>query len=213
VPAIERIDAMYRGEMRLPDGAVVHPPWEIGEPQPVVLALEESGQVRGRVLDAGCGSGEHVVYLAERGYPVVGVDASVAAIELAREKVRQRGVSADLVLGDAVELDGYTDVFDTVLDVGLFHGLTPEQQHRYATALHRACRPDAVVHILCFSGQVSPEALRAAFGTGWDLPEPGPSTLVGRVSDQRMATEWFQTVAGPDGRVEIPAWLASPRRG
>jgi hypothetical protein len=32
------------------------PPWEIGQPQPVFAELAASGEIRGRVLDAGCGT-------------------------------------------------------------------------------------------------------------------------------------------------------------
>ncbi len=39
------------------------PPWVIGEPQPAVVALEREGWVRGKVLDIGCGAGEHTILL------------------------------------------------------------------------------------------------------------------------------------------------------
>ena len=40
------------------------PPWDIGRPQPDFVRLEEAGEIRGSVLDVGCGSGENVLYLA-----------------------------------------------------------------------------------------------------------------------------------------------------
>jgi cyclopropane fatty-acyl-phospholipid synthase-like methyltransferase len=33
------------------------PPWDIGRPQPAFAALAESGVLRGRILDVGCGTG------------------------------------------------------------------------------------------------------------------------------------------------------------
>lgn len=210
--AVEWIDALYRGEVRAPDGSVMRPPWEIGEPQPAVVALVTSGRVRGDVLDAGCGSGEHAAYLAAHGHRVVGVDVSPAAVALAEGRLRERGVTAELRVADAVDLEGYADAFDTVLDVGLFHALTPQQQVRYAASLHRACRPGAVVHVVCFSRQITVEALRAAFGDGWDLPEPAPGVLAGRVGDPRQAEDLYGTTATADGRFEVPAWLASATR-
>ena len=33
-------------------------PWDIGRPQPTFLRLAEEGLLAGRVLDAGCGTGE-----------------------------------------------------------------------------------------------------------------------------------------------------------
>jgi 2-polyprenyl-3-methyl-5-hydroxy-6-metoxy-1,4-benzoquinol methylase len=37
------------------------------------------------VLDLGCGPGQHARFLAERGYQVVGIDASASMIDMARE--------------------------------------------------------------------------------------------------------------------------------
>lgn len=43
-----------------------------------------------RVLDAGCGIGDHVEWLLERGASVVGIDASENAVETARERIGER---------------------------------------------------------------------------------------------------------------------------
>ncbi|MGH3169735.1 MAG: methyltransferase domain-containing protein, partial [Trebonia sp.] len=67
-------DAAYRGT----------PPWEIGHPQPAFAELAKAGALRGRVLDVGCGTGEHALLAAERGLDVTGVDMAARAIEQAR---------------------------------------------------------------------------------------------------------------------------------
>jgi SAM-dependent methyltransferase len=51
-------------------------PWDIGRPQPVIARLAGSGVLCGRVLDAGCGTGEHALLAAAHGAQVVGVDIS-----------------------------------------------------------------------------------------------------------------------------------------
>src|ERR1039458_6117514 len=43
------------------------PPWDIGRPQPAFLSLAEAGAIRGRVLDVGCGTGEHALMAAGMG--------------------------------------------------------------------------------------------------------------------------------------------------
>jgi hypothetical protein len=43
------------------------PPWDIGPPQPALLALARTGALVGPVLDIGCGTGEHALMAAERG--------------------------------------------------------------------------------------------------------------------------------------------------
>ena len=68
--------------------------WYIGgELHPHFLALLE-GTVfpRKRALDIGCGRGDYLRYLHEKGFSVVGIDNSHTAIELARETAPEASV-------------------------------------------------------------------------------------------------------------------------
>lgn len=58
-----------------------------------------------RVLDLGCGTGNHALRLAAKGYHVVGVDRSAEMLEVAQSKARQEGVSIRLHQGDVREVD------------------------------------------------------------------------------------------------------------
>lgn len=49
-------------------------------------------------LDAGCGSGDHAVRLARRGYRVVAVDLSQAALSRAKENVERAGLDERIAL-------------------------------------------------------------------------------------------------------------------
>lgn len=55
-----------------------------------------------RVLDLGCGTGEHARFLAQQGFSVVGVDSSESQIATAREAPQQAGI--EFLLGDLREL-------------------------------------------------------------------------------------------------------------
>src|SRR3954465_12820286 len=79
-------------------------PWDIGRPQPVFVALADSGRIKGRVLDAGCGTGEHALMVAERGMDATGIDVASNAIAIAERKAEERGLSARFIAGDALQL-------------------------------------------------------------------------------------------------------------
>ena len=66
-------------------------PWDIPGRQPAFVGLEEAGEIRGSVLDAGCGTGENALYLASRGHEVWGLDFIPVAIEGAKRRRRSGG--------------------------------------------------------------------------------------------------------------------------
>ncbi|MEP0845935.1 MAG: class I SAM-dependent methyltransferase [Phycisphaerae bacterium] len=152
------------------------PPWEIGRPQPVFERLAAAGEIAGDVLDVGCGTGENALMLAARGLRVVGVDFVPAAIERARQKCAQRGLVAEFVVGDALELGGLGRTFDTVIDCGLFHTFSDGDRPRFAASVRAALRPGGRLILMCFSEhetsekgprRVTQAELRAAFSYGW----------------------------------------------
>ncbi len=132
------------------------PPWDIGRPQPEVTRLAEEGEVVGDVLDAGCGTGENALYLAGLGRSVVGIDASPLAVERARAKAAARGVAADFLVADALDLARLRRRFETVLDCGLFHVFAPEERRRYARSLCEVLSPGGTLHVLAFSDEEPP---------------------------------------------------------
>ena len=174
VSQADQFDAMYRGEFRLPDGTLLVPPWEIDEPQPIVVELVAKGSITGRVLDAGCGTGHNAVHLADAGLQVVGFDVAPTAVAAARERADVRGSSVRFVCADATDLPSTDELggpFDTVLDVGMFHALTEEQRTRYCAGLHRLVRVDGSVIVVALTEWVQADAIRSAFSDGWQVTE------------------------------------------
>ncbi len=192
------------------------PPWVIDEPQPAVVQLERDGGFRGSVLDIGCGTGEHTVYLAGRGYDVLGADASPAALAMARERADARGVAARFTQVDALDPAGL-GVFDTILDSALFHVFDDHDRARYARALRGLCEPGAVLHVLAlartdgpaFGPVIRQSAIRTAFDlSGWSVEAVFSTTYGGVVAEHQVAD-----IGKPAGtRVDVPAWLARIHR-
>src|SRR3990172_6449211 len=80
-------------------------PWDTGITPPEVIEIVTRRFPKGgRAIDIGCGTGTNVVYLAQQGFSVLGIDASRRAIAQARRRTQQAGVSADLRIGDVARL-------------------------------------------------------------------------------------------------------------
>ena len=133
------------------------PPWDIGHPQPAFLALARAGHLRGRVLDIGCGTGEHALMAAELGLEATGIDSSPRAIALARQ-----------------------------LDCGLFHVFDDDDRAIFVRNLTATVGAGGHYFMLCFSDQqpgdwgprrVSRTEIESSFAEGWRIHSIEQSTL------------------------------------
>ena len=127
------------------------PPWDIGRPQPAFVELADQGLLVGRVLDVGCGTGEHALMAAARGLNATGVDAVPQAIGHAQRKAEDRGLTVRFLVADALRLADLGEQFDTVLDSGLFHVFDDEDRARFAGSLVAVIPTGGRYHMLCFS--------------------------------------------------------------
>jgi cyclopropane fatty-acyl-phospholipid synthase-like methyltransferase len=171
-------DAMYAGQ----------PPWDTGRPQAAFVALADTGLIRGRVLDAGCGTGEHVLMCADLGLDATGVDLAQVALRAAEKKARARGLTARFIRQDARHLSELGEIFDTVLDCGLFHlsVLTEEDRASYVASLRSVLRRGGRYFMLCFSDRepgtggplrLTQDQIRTAFAGGWQIDSIEPATI------------------------------------
>ncbi|MFI7668082.1 class I SAM-dependent methyltransferase [Nocardia sp. NPDC049526] len=162
------------------------PPWDIDRPQPAFDTLATSGRLRGRVLDIGCGTGEHAMLAARLGHAATGIDQSAQAIRIAEQKARDRGLDVRFIRHDALRLAELGETFDTVLDCGLFHIFDPAARIAYVESLATALRPGGSYFMLGFSdrqpGSSGPHRLgrddiTAAFADGWRIDSIEESTI------------------------------------
>jgi SAM-dependent methyltransferase len=181
------------------------PPWDIGRPQPAFAALAASGALRGGVLDAGCGTGEHTLLAAALGLDATGIDLAARALRTAEDKARERELAARFLRYDARELALFGEEFDTVLDCGLFHVFGGADRTAYVDGLRAVLRPGGRCFVLCISERepgiwgplhkVTRDDLDTAFTDSWRIDSAEPSAI-------EITTE--------PGRVE--AWLVSLTR-
>jgi SAM-dependent methyltransferase len=183
-------------------------PWDIGKPQPAFAAVAD--QVRGPVLDAGCGTGEHALFFAARGLRVVGIDFVEEAIRRARAKAAERGLAVEFLVKDATTLCDWDERFASVIDCGLFHVFSDDDRRRYAAGLPRVVEPGGRLFLVCFSDEepgtdgprrVSRRDLYEAFADGWEFESVDPCKIEVHPDFTARFSE-----GGPNG------WLAVARR-
>jgi SAM-dependent methyltransferase len=204
-PTFSRFDDAYKTRTA---------PWVIDEPQAAIVELQRAGWIHSKVLDIGCGTGEHTILLTRLGYDVVGIDFSPHAVEQARASAAEKGVDARFEVADAMNL-GSDPGYQTVVDSALFHIFDDADRARYVSSLHAAVRPGGLVHVLAlsdagrgFGPQVSEADIRGAFGEGWVLEALDTTTYRGVVQEAQA-----DAIGLPVGtRVDEPAWLARVRR-
>jgi len=182
------------------------PPWDIGRPQPAFVRLADQGRLSGRLLDAGCGTGEHALLAASRGADVTGIDVAQSAIEHARAKAAERHLAARFEVADALSLDQLGGTFDTVIDSGLFHVFGDEDRAAYVASLAAVLQPGSTCYLMCFSDRqpgdwgprrVRADELRASFSDGWAF--------------ESITADTFD-VNPIEGVTQVQAWLAAIRR-
>lgn len=203
-PTISRFDDFYKNQT---------PPWVIGEPQPAIVELERSGLIAGRVLDVGCGAGEHTILLAAAGYDVLGVDGAPTAVEQARRNAADRGVDARFSPTHCTwPVPRATTRWSTARCSTSSMTVTAP---RMSAACTTPPAPGSVVHVLAlsdagrgFGPEVSERTIRDAFGAGWDVESLTTTTYRGLVTEVHADALGLAVGAV----VDEPAWLVRVRR-
>ncbi len=174
--------------------------------QPALVRLADEGRLTGRLLDAGCGTGENALLAAGRGADVTGIDVAPTAIARARAKAAARGLAARFEVADALDLGRLGLTADIVIDSGVFHVFGDDDRARYVASLAAVLRPAGVCYLMCFSDRqpgtwgprrVRADELRAAFSDGWAV--------------ESITADTFD-INPMNGTTQVQAWLAAIRR-
>ena len=157
-------------------------PWDIGRPQKVFI--DAADRVSGSILDAGCGTGENALFFAGRGHKVTGIDFLAEPINRAKRKAAERGLTATFLVMDALALKNLPEVFDSVIDSGLFHVFNDDDRRRYVDGLSTVLRTGGRLFLACFSDEepgtqgprrLSDKEIRDAFTDGWVVESIEPA--------------------------------------
>lgn len=157
------------------------PPWDIGKSQQPFIDVAD--RITGSILDAGCGTGDTALFLADRGNKVTGIDFLEEPIKRANRKAAERTSSATFLVKDAMTLKVWTERFDNVIDSGLFHVFSDEDRKRYVEGLATVLKPGGRLFLMCFSDEepgtqgprrISRKEIEVAFAEDWVIESMMP---------------------------------------
>jgi ubiquinone/menaquinone biosynthesis C-methylase UbiE len=112
-----------------------------------VIDLFKKHRVK-KVLDLGCGTGRHVVYLAKNGFKVYGFDIAEEGIKIAKEWLKKEKLQADLRVGSIYKKLPYRDnLFDAVISTNTIHHEKIENIRKAIGEIERVLRPRGLIFI------------------------------------------------------------------
>jgi ubiquinone/menaquinone biosynthesis C-methylase UbiE len=113
-----------------------HPLWR--GPSDLLL-----NNLKGKVLELGCGDGKTTVALVETGLSVVGLDLSRTALSSSKKRINSDRLI--LVQGDAIELPFKAESFDSVAAVHLIDHLLSTDRSKVVCEIDRVLRPGGII--------------------------------------------------------------------
>ena len=125
------------------------PHWDTDITAPEIIRFCK-GRHPGNAIDLGCGTGTNLLYLAQQGWIVTGLDFAPLAIHKARKKIKD--FRSTLLVGDVTKLSQYDlpGPYDFGLDMGCFHNLSEEGHKNYVDGLGMLMKPGGVYMVYAF---------------------------------------------------------------
>lgn len=95
------------------------------------------------VLDMGCGIGRHCVYLAKKGFRVIGVDVSKSALKMAKQWARkERLKNVFFICGTMTQIPFIENHFDAVISISVVHHAVKRNIEKTIAEIHRTLKKD-----------------------------------------------------------------------
>ena len=107
-----------------------------------------------KFLDLGTGHATQAIWLAKRGFNVIGSDLAEAAISRAR-KIYANEKNVNFIVDDILNTKLKSNEFDYIFDRGCFHVLLPRDRKEYINKIKKILKDNGILFLKCFSDKES----------------------------------------------------------
>jgi cyclopropane fatty-acyl-phospholipid synthase-like methyltransferase len=128
--------------------------WTRESPPAELAELVDSGELKPcKVLDIGCGEGIYSIYLASKGFEVLGIDFSENAIKIAKQNAEKAGVDIRFEVMDLKDLMELNEKFDFVLEWAILHSIEFDRRLKHIENVKDILNPKGKYLSFCFNEQ------------------------------------------------------------
>ncbi len=130
----------------------------------VILLKKESAK---KILDLGCGSGRHTIFLAKQGFDVYATDISNTGLKLTRTWLKKENLSVRLKKHSCYEKFPFKDnFFDAVISTQVIHHNFHDKVKFSISEIERVLKPNGIIFISVSANRFKRRASK------FQMPEP-----------------------------------------
>lgn len=162
---------------------------KIQEYMPNIVKMFKKHGVK-KVLDLGCGSGRHTVYLAKHKFDVYGFDIARKGIEITKNWLKEKGFKANLKIGSAYKRLPYKDnFFDAIISTQVIHHAKIEKIRKLIREIERILKPKGLIFVTVSKKGLKKEIPKEKM---WKIKFIAPRTFIPLSHDEKgMVHYWF----------------------
>lgn len=142
-----------------------------------------------KILDFGCGGGNHTWYLAREGFDTYAFDGSEYAVDNARRKLEKENLNAHFSVYDGIKIEYDSDFFDAVIDNVCVYANTIDNIKKMYGNIYRVLKKNGKILTVCFGKKTF------GYGLGKEIEEDTYSIIKEGPLHDRGISHFFDEIS------------------
>ncbi|MCM8785603.1 MAG: class I SAM-dependent methyltransferase [Candidatus Omnitrophica bacterium] len=156
---------------------------------PKIVKIFKKKNVK-RILDLGCGTGRHLIYLAKHNFDMYGIDISEYGIKITDKCLKEKNLKACLKVGDIYKKLPYKDnFFDAIISIKTIHHGKIENIRKLIKEMERILKPHGLIFITVSKRKFKKEIPKEKL---WKIKFIAPRTFIPLTGKEKgLVHFWF----------------------